>query len=82
MKAILAALAAGLMIGSFAASHAKLPPAPPKSDAEKKAEADKAAATKAKDAELLNKAMDKAVASYKKKQGASASPAAMSGKKK
>ena len=32
------------------ASHAKLPPAPPKSDAEKAAEADKAAAAKAKDA--------------------------------
>ena len=40
------------MIGAIAASHAKLPPPPPKSDAEKAAEADKAAATKAKDAEL------------------------------
>jgi hypothetical protein len=66
MKKILAALVAGLMIGAFAASHAKLPPAPPKSDADKAAEADKAAAAKAKDAEQLNKAMDKAVANAKK----------------
>ena len=66
MKKILAALAGGLLIGAFAASQAKLPPAPAKSDAEKKAEADKAAATKAKESEELNKAMDKAVANYKK----------------
>jgi gas vesicle protein len=82
MKRILLALAGGLLIGAVAAVQAKLPLAPPKSEADKKAEADKAAATKAKDAELLNKAMDKAVANYKKKQGASASPASMSGKKK
>ena len=69
MKRVLAVLAAGLMIGTFAASHAKLPAAPAKSDAEKKAEADKAAAAKAKDAELLNKATDKAVANYKKNKG-------------
>ena len=66
MKAILAALVGGLMIGAIAASHAKLPPAAPKSDTEKKAEADKAAATKAKEAADLAKAQDKAVASYKK----------------
>jgi hypothetical protein len=59
------------MIGAFAASHAKLPPAPAKSDAEKSAEAEKAAAAKAKDAELLNKAIDKAVANYKKTKGVS-----------
>ena len=74
MKAILAALAAGLMIGTFAASHAKLPPAPPKSDAEKKAEADKAAATKAKDADMNAKAQDRAVANYKKNKGISMAP--------
>jgi hypothetical protein len=74
VKAILAALAAGLMIGTFAASHAKLPPAPPKSDAEKAAEADKAAAAKAKDAELNGKAQDRAVANYKKNKGISMSP--------
>ena len=75
MKAILSALAAGLMIGAFAASHAKLPPAPPKSDAEKAAEADKAAAAKAKDAELNGKAQDRAVANYKKNKGISMAPA-------
>jgi hypothetical protein len=74
VKAILAALAAGLMIGTFAASHAKLPPSPPKSDAEKAAEADKAAAAKAKDADLNSKAQDRAVANYKKNKGVSMSP--------
>jgi hypothetical protein len=71
MKAILAALAAGALIGTIAASHAKLPAPPPKSDAEKSAEAEKAAATKAKDAEQLSKAQDKAVANYKKNKGIS-----------
>jgi hypothetical protein len=66
MKSIVSVLAAGLMIGAIAASHAKLPAPPPKSDADKAAEAEKAKVAKAKDAELLNKAMDKAVANYKK----------------
>jgi hypothetical protein len=74
MKAILAALAAGLMIGSLAAVHAKLPPSPPKSDAEKKADADKAAATKAKDAEMNAMAQDKAVANWKKNKGIAMGP--------
>jgi len=77
MKTILALLAAGLAAGFIAASHAKLPAAAPKSDAEKKAQADKDAAAKAKDAADLGKAQDKAVANYKKHH-----PAAMSGKKK
>ena len=81
MKSILTMLAAGLAAGAIFASHAKLPPAPPKSDEQKKAEADKAAAGKAKDAELLNKAHDKAVANAKKNGKAGASPAAMSSKK-
>ena len=76
MKAVLAALAAGLMIGIFAASHAALPKPPAKSDAEKAAEADKAAAAKAKDAADLGKAQDRAVANYKKNKGVS-----MDGKK-
>jgi hypothetical protein len=59
-------LASGLLIGAFAASYAKLPPPPPKNDAEKAAETQKAAADKAKDAEQLNKAQDKAVANYKR----------------
>ena len=74
MKTILAALVGGLMIGAIAASHAKLPAAPPKSDAEKQVEADKAAATKAKDAELNAKAQDRAVANWKKNKGIAMSP--------
>jgi len=71
MKKILAAVVGALMIGAIAAAHAKLPPPPAKSDAEKAAEAQKAAATKAKEAEMLGKAQDKAVANYKKTKGAS-----------
>ena len=79
-----AALAAGLLIGVVAASHAKLPPAPAKSDAEKTAEAEKAAAAKVKDAELNSKYQDKAVANYRKNKGIAdpkSSPASKSGKK-
>ena len=79
MKSIVAVLAAGLAAGAMFASHAKLPPAPPKSDAEKAAEAEKAAATKAKEAELLNKAIDRTVANAKK--NGKAGPASMDGKK-
>jgi hypothetical protein len=87
--AIAITLAAGLGIGSFAAVHAKLPPAPPKSDADKAAEAEKAAAAKATEAEQNAKAQDKAVANYKKNMGivepkaapAKASAASTSGKK-
>jgi hypothetical protein len=68
MRTILAMLAAGLAAGFIAASHAKLPAPPPKSDAEKKTEADKNAATKAKEADDLAKAQDKVVANYKKKR--------------
>ncbi len=71
MKKILATLVGGLLIGAFAASHAKLPPPPAKSEEQKAAEAQKAAATKAKEAELLNRAHEKAVANYKKNQAAS-----------
>ncbi|HEX6528206.1 MAG TPA: hypothetical protein VF004_00210 [Burkholderiales bacterium] len=75
MKRILTVLMAGLFVGAIGASYAKLPPAPAKSDAEKKAEADKAAAAKAKDAADLGKAQDRAVANYKKsKGGASMAP--------
>jgi hypothetical protein len=77
MKTLAALLAAGLAAGFIAASQAKLPAAAPKSDAEKKVEADKAAATKAKEAADLGKAQDRAVANYKKHHAAS-----MSGKKK
>ncbi len=69
IKSIVVALAGGLLAGVIIASHAKLPPAPAKSDAEKTAEAEKAAAAKAKDAEQLGKAQDRAVANYKKSKG-------------
>jgi hypothetical protein len=69
-----AALVGGLLIGAIAASHAKLPAPPAKSDAEKKADADKAAAAKAKDAEMLGKAQDRVVANYKKNKGVSMAP--------
>ena len=83
--AIAVTLAAGLGIGSLAGVHAKLPPAPAKSDADKAAEADKAKAAAAKDAAELDKARDKAVANFKKNKGIAepkAPPAAMPGKKK
>jgi len=83
--AIAAALAAGFAIGTTAAVHAKLPPAPAKTDAEKASDAAKAAAAKAKDAEANAKAEAKAVANYKKNKGIAdpkASPATTSGKKK
>ena len=69
MKKILLAMMAGGLIGAMAA-QAKLPAAPPKTDEQKKVEADKAAAEKAKDASDLAKAQDKAVANYKKNHAA------------
>jgi hypothetical protein len=71
MKKILATLAGGLLIGAFAASHAKLPPPTPEQKAAAAAKAEKDAAAKAKAAEQLNKAQDKAVANYKKSKAAS-----------
>jgi hypothetical protein len=65
MRKALAFLLAGALMGTLAASYAKLPPAPPKTDAQKKAEADKDAATKAKDAADLAKAQERAVTNYK-----------------
>jgi hypothetical protein len=84
MKKILLALAGGLLIGAIAASHARLPAAPPKSDAEKAVEADKAAAAKAKEAEQNGMAQDRAVANYKKNKGITmdTKPAAKAAQKK
>ncbi len=70
MSKVIAILAAGALMGALAASHAKLPAPPPKSDAQKAAEAQKAAAEKTKDAADLAKAQDKAVANYKKNHAA------------
>jgi hypothetical protein len=63
-------LLAGLLIGAFAAAHAKLPAVAPKSEAEKAAEAKKAAGAKAKDAQLLIRAQERAAANYRKNSGA------------
>ena len=71
MKHVLVVLIAGLAAGMIAASHAKLPAPPAKSDAEKAAEAEKAAAGKAKDADSLAKAQDRVVSHYKKTKGVS-----------
>ena len=71
---IAAVLAAGLAIGSIAGVNAALPKPPAKTDAEKSAEAEKAAAAKAKEAELNAKAQEKAVANYKKNKGIAADP--------
>jgi hypothetical protein len=83
---IFAALLGGLIIGALAfnGAQAKLPAPPPKSDAEKAAEADKAAAAKAKDAADNANAQDKAVANYKKNKGIAmdTKPAAKAAKKK
>ena len=70
MRKVIAILTAGALMGALAASHAKLPASPPKTDAEKSAEAEKAAAAKAKDAADLTKAQDKAVANYKRNAAA------------
>jgi len=85
---IAAAVAAGLGFGSLAGVNAALPKPPAKSDAEKSAEAEKAAAAKAKEGEQNAKAQDKAVANYKKnknmiesKTPAKATAATTSGKK-
>ena len=70
MSKIVAAIAAGLAMGLILAAQAKLPAPPPKSDAEKAAEAEKAAATKAKEGAELAKAQDKVVANYKRNHAA------------
>ena len=69
MKKILLVLLAGGLIGAITA-QAKLPASPAKSEEQKKAEADKAAAEKAKEASDLGRAQDKAVANYKKNHSA------------
>jgi hypothetical protein len=63
MRKIVAAIVFGTALG---VAWAKLPAPPPKSDAEKAAEAEKAKAAKAKEAAELERAQDKAVANYKK----------------
>jgi hypothetical protein len=76
MKAILAALAGGLLIGAFAAAYAELPPPTPEEKAAKAAKAEKEAADKAKSAKDLAAAQDRAVANYKQNKGRSSSAGA------
>lgn len=66
LKRLIACLAAGAIAGT---AFAKLPPAPPMSEADKAAKAEKDAAAKAKEAGELAKAQDKAAANYKKAKG-------------
>ena len=69
-----------VMAATAGAVWAKLPPAPP-ADPAKAAEAKKAADDAAKkDADLLGKAQDRAVANYRKNKGIRG-PASMAGKK-
>jgi gas vesicle protein len=75
MKKAILALFAGLVLGAFVAAQAKLPPAPPKSDTEKAAEAEKAKAAAAKEAAETAKAQDKAVANYNRSHGSMATQA-------
>jgi hypothetical protein len=76
MKTILATLAGGLLIGAFAASHAELPPPTPEEKAAAAAKAKKDAVEKAKDAQEVAQAQDKAVANYRKSnKGKGSSPA-------
>ena len=67
---IRALVGAGIVVAAFGVAVAKLPPAPPLTDAQKaeKAAKDEAAAKHAK--ELLEKAEDKAVANYKSNMAA------------
>jgi hypothetical protein len=68
MKKALLVLFTGLLFGSLAA-QATLPAAPAKSEAEQKADAEKAKAAAAKDAADLARAQDRAVANYKRNHG-------------
>jgi hypothetical protein len=80
--AIVAAFTASLLLGTFAA-EAKLPPAPPMSDAAKAAAAEKSKAAAAKAAAEVSAAEDRAVANYRRNKGiAMPMPEHSAGKKK
>ena len=64
-KRLVACLAAVTVAG---AAFAKLPPAPPMTEAQKAEKATKDKATAEKEADLLAKSQDKAAAHYKKSQ--------------
>jgi hypothetical protein len=71
MNRIPAVLAAGLLIGAFAAAYAELPPPTAEEKAAAAAKAQKAAAEKAQDAKELARAQDRAVANWRKNTGGS-----------
>ena len=71
LRKTLVALLGGLLIGAFAATHAKLPAPTDEQKAAAAAKAEKDAAAKAKAAADLGKAQDRAVANYKKNKGIS-----------
>lgn len=75
MRTILAALAGGLLIGAAAVSYAELPPPTPQEKAAAAAKAQKAESEKAKAAKEVDRAQDRAVASYRKNRGKSSSSA-------
>ena len=79
MKTLIACLVAGAVAGT---AFAKLPAPPPMTDAQKAEKAAKDKASADKDAELLAKAQDKAVANYKKSKGIAEPKAAPAAKKK
>jgi hypothetical protein len=63
MKKLIVCIAAGAIAG---AAYAKLPPAPPMTDAQKAEKATKDKANAEKESGLVAKAQDKAVANFKK----------------
>jgi hypothetical protein len=60
-----ALIGAGFVVAAFGVAVAKLPPAPPLTDAQKAEKAAKEEASEKHTKELLEKAEDKAVANYK-----------------
>ena len=79
MKRLLICLAAGTIAG---AAFAKLPPAAPQTDAQKAEKAAKDKASADKEADLLGKSQDRAVAHSKKSKGVADTKPAPPAKKK
>ena len=79
MKTLIACLVTGAIAGT---AFAKLPPAPPMTDAQKAEKAAKDKASAEKEAALLAKAQDHAVSNYKKSKGIAEPKAAPAAKKK
>lgn len=79
MKTLIACLVAGAVAGT---AFAKLPAPPPMTDAQKAEKAAKDKASADKEADLLAKSQDKAVANYKKSKGIAEPKAAPAAKKK